>query len=764
MTASLGVDEAIKAVHLYATLAEALDGTVQRIGPNTDKYENSLLCALSDGLKRQGVLLSQQLKNLINVIFFDPAADSQMHIYSSHARTYLQTVLKDLTLQARENADYATILTNMRLGPNQLSRLTKSHNPFQGKSITIVPETTTVPTTGSSRMASNNINIRKRSINNGSDLGPTYINTLSELEAKEILEKTIIFTLENFLTTDEFLEDNSYANVNKPRKKRQLLELFLGAGGLTLATLNRIQLSRLQAAMKGQQQQLSLLHQETRLNHNAIEQIKRALNHIVPTLLETAKAVVDSTKAKHIHVMSLYLESLLSHCQELIDGLSHQIDALHHNKLSYKWAQALALENTIAELKDKADEYNLRLYDESPYSLFRFRCHLALIGNKPKLVIRVPMKSSQGTLRAYRYENRPFDLQGLKIQLRTSEEVLVLDNPNSVFKTLTFKQWQKCLSFKENLHFCPAQDQIFEKQPSDNCLARLYLAKMDKIHDFCDFKISTLREKITQIGENEFYIEPFEVPLLLSIKCESHRNDKQLVLDGPQKVSLEHSCTGITDSHTFSPTWHFEINTKITPVVLSLKPEVFLNFASNDSLPTLRKLVDKLKAERPLQDLGFKQLEEAYLIQENKVMHSLYNHRYEAVMAAFFVIVVILVIFAACSKKLRHCRTRDVGTADASCSCCCGPLPWRSSSDDQKGYQGESGTLPDNSGGVVTIAGSSPSAPPPVQISGNTIHVAPEAMGELVKGSNPSFSGFKINNRFRSADTSSKRATAEAVP
>ena len=145
-------------------------------------------------------------------------------------------------------------------------------------------------------------------------------------------------------------------------------------------------------------------------------------------------------------------------------------------------------------------------------------------------------------------------------------------------------------------------------------------------------------------------------------------------------------------------------------------------------------------------------------------MHSLYNHRYEAVMAAFFVIVVILVIFAACHKKLLRCRTSDVGTADASCGCCCGPLPWRSSSDDQKGYQGESGTLPDNSGGVVTIAGSSPSAPPPVQISGNTIHVAPEAMGELVKGSNPSFSGFKINNRFRSADTSSKRATAEAVP
>ena len=146
-------------------------------------------------------------------------------------------------------------------------------------------------------------------------------------------------------------------------------------------------------------------------------------------------------------------------------------------------------------------------------------------------------------------------------------------------------------------------------------------------------------------------------------------------------------------------------------------------------------------------------------------MHSLYTHRFEAVTAAFFVIVVILVIFAACSNKLRHCRTRDARTADASCNCCCGLLPWRSSPDNHRGYKGESGTgsPPDNSGGVLTIAGSSPSAPPPVTISGNTIHVAPEAMGELVKGSNPSFSGFKINNRFRSADTSSKRATAEAV-
>ena len=108
------MEEAIKAVHLYSALAEALDGTVRRLGPNlTDQYDNSLLTALSDGLKRQGVLLSQQLKNLLNLIFFDPTAESQMLLYSSHARTYLQSVLKDITLQARENADYATILTNM---------------------------------------------------------------------------------------------------------------------------------------------------------------------------------------------------------------------------------------------------------------------------------------------------------------------------------------------------------------------------------------------------------------------------------------------------------------------------------------------------------------------------------------------------------------------------------------------------------------------------------------------------------------------------
>ena len=138
-------------------------------------------------------------------------------------------MLKDLTIQARENADYATILTNMRLGPNQLSRLTENHNPFQGKSITVAPKSTTVPTTEGSGMTSNNINLKKRSISNGSDLSPTYINTLSEPEAKEILQKTIIFMIEDFLTTDEFLEDNFYANKNKPRKKRQLLELELSS-------------------------------------------------------------------------------------------------------------------------------------------------------------------------------------------------------------------------------------------------------------------------------------------------------------------------------------------------------------------------------------------------------------------------------------------------------------------------------------------------------------------------------------------------------
>ena len=649
MTSPLGLQEVIRTSHVFGSILKAFNTSLKARTFTKQVDAKKVVMAQEAFLKREEDLQSKQLTNMINVIFYTSSGKSKMHLYASKAKKHLDSQLTELV--ASSGSSFPKMLDAMKLTSDKFNELTVESNPFD-----------------------KDISRRKRSNDYSLETVPGNYD--------QVKSDYIVHFIENYITTGNFLEinnnlGNSFSpNNTKPRRKRQLLELFsglLGGASMVLSGLNRVELGHLKTAMSAQEGQIKTLHKEIRLNTESISLIHRNLKKVVPLLLKVSADLADVNAHVKFNYLLIYIEDIKTHCQHLLDDLNHQIDSLLHHSLSTKWNRETQLKKAIVTLKKAASTRNMVLFDENPYSLFRFRANLVLIDDKPKIVLRVPIKSREATFSVLKFRNLPFQIGGLKYELRNPHEVLLAGYNDVLFKSLTKDEFAKCIQFRNgnNFWFCPNSDQIYIKNSGTNCLVKLYKGEMHDLRKFCEFKISTLKEKITQISDSSFHVVPLKIPTSINIKCNDHSDDTHYNIKVPTTIKLKPNCRGLTNDHSFTSSFSFEIESDIAPKMIELHPETFLDFiASGDKeMETLRKLVAQVEELSPLEDIDMSRLEKEYQQYTNKFANSFNSYRTEFVLIIIVILAIILFIFIGC---LRSRRARTPGSESGGG--CCGSL------------------------------------------------------------------------------------------
>ena len=650
LTSPLGLEETIRTVHVYSSLLGALNATLKKFPLNQETKD--FVIAQEDMYIKEADLQSKQLASIIDLIYYTSAGKSKMHKYAAKSKAHLKSQLTDLSLQASQGTTLKKMITSVTITAEQFKDIANVDNPFQSLSKRSVKES-----------------LLSYSLENPS---------LNEKASDQAMSDFIIKCLENYVTTGEFLtHDYNVGNdllTTKNRSKRQILELFsgiLGGAGLVMSSLNRIELEQLKTAMQGEEGQINTLHKEIRLNTQSISLIHRNLKQVIPLLIKVSGAMTKANAGEKVSVLLIYMDNIKTHCQRLLDNLNHQVDCLMHHSLSSRWNHKTQLDLAITKLKNAAEQRNMVLYDNSAYSLFRFKANLVLFNGKPKIVLKVPIRSRQATFQVFSYKNLPFLIGDLKYELRTSHQILLAGHFDVLFKSLTQEQWRNCMVFKntKNFWFCPSLDQIYEKSSGTSCLIKLYKGETKHIKRFCDFKVSSLKERIVQISHSKFHIIPLQIPTIINVKCNNIHENTQHSLSIPTTIELPINCRGLTSDHSFSSSFSFEVESSIKPKMIELQPEIFLDFlaSGNENMKTLKTLVSKLESINPLEDINMSKLEDEYLKYTNQVSSSLYSYRTEILLVIFILLAVILI----CIEVFRCKRTK---TGSGETKACCGSL------------------------------------------------------------------------------------------
>ena len=415
----------------------------------------------------------------------------------------------------------------------------------------------------------------------------------------------------------------------------------MSSAALAWDGVQQSQIESLQAAMKQQVDTMDTLVSEISLNSDHINSIQATMKKIVPLVLSSAKALTESNINTNLLSVIVNMYSYDAQVSFFLLSLENQLNKLSIHRLSPTFVSHETLRNNWNSIKAKAKRHNLELFSTDPNSLLTYKANLFILGGIPKIVINIPIKSSDTALNLFRYRNYPFQWGKLRVTIRNTQPYLLIDNKNMLFKTISQRDFDSCTKIPKQQFYACQFENVFSKDVKKSCLPKLFIGSMQHLGRYCDFVLDISKEMVSQVTSSTFKVQPLAPILTIDIRCNNITQSQQITINRTEVITVPPHCTGLSHDHIFKSTRTFATSGTIAPKIIYFRPEDVFGFTgvSEEELQRMHDLVADLKAESPLKKIDIDHFKAEYNRKKQKILSYLFQYRIEL----FFLIAVALV-------------------------------------------------------------------------------------------------------------------------
>ena len=446
------------------------------------------------------------------------------------------------------------------------------------------------------------------------------------------------------------------------RDKRQIgmaiafaTSTITGLLGLGSNLYSMRQIETLTTQLLKQQDNQDILSHQIQLNDERLRVAEAKLSTVFDSLNNTLSAL---SSLNAITRFSSFYNGAMQYLQDIklaLLGMELGLNALMNKKLSPSMISLANLTSAFQIAKQRALEENLLLLNsQDPAYLLSADVSSVSVDGRPFIILHVPLKSQSRHFKVYELSNKPILYEGLIFRITLEENILVINSDHTLFRTMTRSELARCRKY-DNTYHCNSPN-IFKRDFSKHCLSRLFLQKLDKIHEYCPMTVNDDTESVEQIRPDLFRIISTK-PISADITCKDNTH-KHYQISGVKTVSVPGYCNGLTPNHVFMSRHDYSILLNATVKVHISATELFdiLDMSSPD-LEALRTLIKDQRSYHPFQQVDLYTFRNLYQQHTGSISATAYTYKAEILISCLLALIIgmALLVYAIrrCAPRIR---------------------------------------------------------------------------------------------------------------
>ena len=272
-------------------------------------------------------------------------------------------------------------------------------------------------------------------------------------------------------------------------------------------------------------------------------------------------------------------------------------------------------------------------------------------------MIHVPISTHLERLQIYEFILTPFHLGNFTAIVRTTDNLLIIDDHNTFYAEKSMDFLDTCLRSDTTYH-CGSTN-MYSKDLKESCLAKLYTHDLADLEQACDIRITENREIIQPLTSNRFRILA-EHPTQIGVTCRGGvaETPHKMVVHGNRTIELNGTCEVTTNHHVFTSSMDLFHHTTLVNLSTNLA-ETILEPETLDL--ELDKLLDLLNKTRPSPEMMVPLKEFKAEIRQHKasILYNVRKHALEIsifLVSSMFILLFLMYYGKTIWKSVRSCN------------------------------------------------------------------------------------------------------------